>query len=300
MLVNKKLHLLNYNELNLFSVDSNGEFDPTPSEEFLIFDGYKIYLKARHKSKNLRICIKWTNKDKKKSLDSAFDSARIASLADRQSMIKIEISHPIKAKPEDIMHFCQKNKEWIAKTYARYEAKLAKTDEIFQGNGGKILLFGEWIDEQNLALIAQDFFHKSNLAISPSLSQNPSSNLATKPPKLKTTKQMLSFVLLCYIKERAQALAKQMQLEYGKIAVRETFTRFGSCTQNRLSFSLLLACASKPQIDYVIIHELAHIVHKNHSYRFWNLVEKHCKEWRMLRKSLQEECPLFRLILERL
>lgn len=296
MLFNKKLNLLNYNERNLFSVDSNGEFDPSESEEFLIFDGYKIHLKKKPKSQNLRICIGLPSKKKW-----------------QKSVIKIEVSHPPKAKPKDIMDFCQKHKEWIAKTCARYEAQIAKTDELLHSHGGKILLFGEWIEEQSLVLIAQEFLaqmHKSdsnsNSAVSmdSSLSQNftlnPTPSPATKPPKLKTTKQMLSFILLCHIKERAQALAMQMQLEYSKVAVRETFTRFGSCTQNRLSFSLLLICASKPQIDYVIIHELAHIVHKNHSHRFWNLVEKHCKEWRALRKSLQDEYSLFRLVLENL
>lgn len=296
MLFNKKLNLLNYNERNLFSVDSNGEFDPSESEEFLIFDGYKIHLKKKPKSQNLRICIGLPSKKKW-----------------QKGVIKIEVSHPPKAKPEVIMDFCQKHKEWIAKTCARYEAQIAKTDELLHSHGGKILLFGEWIEEQSLALIAQDFLaqmHKidsaSNSAVSmdSSISQNftlnPTSSPTTKPPKLKTTKQMLSFILLCHIKERAQALARQMQLEYSKVAVRETFTRFGSCTQNRLSFSLLLICASKPQIEYVIIHELAHIVHKNHSHRFWNLVEKHCKEWRALRKSLQDEYSLFRLVLENL
>lgn len=296
MLFNKKLNLLNYNERNLFSVDSNGEFDPSESEEFLIFDGYKIHLKKKPKSQNLRICIGLPSKKKW-----------------QKGVIKIEVSHPPKAKPEVIMDFCQKHKEWIAKTCARYETQIAKTDELLHSHGGKILLFGEWIEEQSLALIAQEFLaqmHKSDSAsnsavsmdssISQNFTLNPTSSPAIKPSKLKTTKQMLSFILLCHIKERAQALAKQMQLEYSKVAVRETFTRFGSCTQNRLSFSLLLICASKPQIEYVIIHELAHIVHKNHSHRFWNLVEKHCKEWRALRKSLQDEYSLFRLVLENL
>lgn len=284
MLFNKKLNLLNYNERNLFNVDSNGEFDPSESEEFLIFDGYKIHLKKKPKSQNLRICIGLPSKKKW-----------------QKGVIKIEVSHPPKAKPKDIMDFCQKHKEWIAKTCARYEAQIAKTDELLHSHGGKILLFGEWIEEQSLAPIAQEFLaqmHKNDSASNPTLNLTPSP--ATKPPKLKTTKQMLSFILLCHIKERAQALARQMQLEYSKVAVRETFTRFGSCTQNRLSFSLLLICASKPQIDYVIIHELAHITHKNHSHRFWNLVEKHCKEWRALRKSLQNEYSLFRLVLENL
>ena len=294
MFFDKNPNLLNYDEhydeRNLFGIDSNVELNT--NGEFLIFEGYKIHLKKKPKSQSLRICIGMPSKKKYQDsvLDfgSAADSVGTASRA-KKSAIRIEVRHPPKAKLEDIMDFCQKHKEWIAKTYARYESQLVKTDELLHSHGGKILLFGEWIERQNLATIAQEI-----------LSQMHQSNLASKPPKLKTTKQQLSFILLCHICERTQALARQMQLEYGKIAVRETFTRFGSCTHNRLSFSLLLICASKQQIDYVIIHELAHIVHKNHSHRFWNLVEKHCKEWRILRKSLQDEYSLFRLAVENL
>jgi predicted metal-dependent hydrolase len=41
-------------------------------------------------------------------------------------------------------------------------------------------------------------------------------------------------------------------------------------------------------IDYVIIHELAHLVHFNHSKSFWNLVAKYCPDYKLLRKELKE------------
>ncbi len=42
------------------------------------------------------------------------------------------------------------------------------------------------------------------------------------------------------------------------------------------------------EIDYVIIHELSHIVHFNHSKDFWNLVEKYCPKYKEIRKRLKE------------
>ena len=43
----------------------------------------------------------------------------------------------------------------------------------------------------------------------------------------------------------------------------------------------------EPVIDYVIIHELAHLKEMNHSKKFWYLVEQHCPQWQKYRKWLK-------------
>ena len=42
------------------------------------------------------------------------------------------------------------------------------------------------------------------------------------------------------------------------------------------------------KIDYVIIHELSHIIYFNHSKDFWNLVEKYCKDYKLIRKEMRD------------
>ena len=65
-------------------------------------------------------------------------------------------------------------------------------------------------------------------------------------------------------------------------------SRWGSCQSKTrvLTFNLMLAYKPQECVEYVIIHELAHIVHPNHSKDFWNLVAQYCPDYRRLRHLL--------------
>ena len=59
--------------------------------------------------------------------------------------------------------------------------------------------------------------------------------------------------------------------------MRDTRTRWGSCSASgNLCFSWRLVFAPEEVLDYVVAHEVAHLVHMNHGTRFWRLVEKLC------------------------
>lgn len=74
---------------------------------------------------------------------------------------------------------------------------------------------------------------------------------------------------------RVAELAEQHNLPYQSVAVRDQHTRWGSCSSKRnLNFSWRLALAPLHILDYVILHELAHTKHMNHSKQFWSLVEE--------------------------
>ncbi|HEX2985462.1 MAG TPA: SprT family zinc-dependent metalloprotease [Caproiciproducens sp.] len=65
-------------------------------------------------------------------------------------------------------------------------------------------------------------------------------------------------------------------------------TSWGSCSgKNRLNFTWKLVAAPLEVIDYVIVHELAHLVEHNHSVRFWRLVEQAIPDYRESRRKLR-------------
>jgi predicted metal-dependent hydrolase len=76
------------------------------------------------------------------------------------------------------------------------------------------------------------------------------------------------------IAPRARRLAAQIGRGVGLVNLRDTRSRWGSCSaQGNLSFSWRLIFAPEPVLDYVVAHEVAHLVEMNHGPRFWALVE---------------------------
>ncbi len=91
------------------------------------------------------------------------------------------------------------------------------------------------------------------------------------------------------IEEKAAELSRQMGVKSGRVRIGGARTRWGSCSkQGNLNFCWRLVMAPSPVIDYVIIHELAHLKEMNHSRQFWEVVGEWCPEWRAHRKWLKD------------
>jgi len=99
--------------------------------------------------------------------------------------------------------------------------------------------------------------------------------------------------LTCEAKERIPAkvaeYAKIIGVTYKRVTIRSQKTRWGSCSSNgNLNFNCLLMLLPDAVADYVIIHELCHLIEPNHSDAFWRTVEKYCPDYKMLKQYLRE------------
>jgi len=88
--------------------------------------------------------------------------------------------------------------------------------------------------------------------------------------------------------EKLAKYAKLMGLEPGSIKVNSAKKRWGSCSSSgNINFTWFLILADESSIDYVIVHELAHIIHLNHSDKFWAEVKKIIPEYKLCQNSLK-------------
>jgi predicted metal-dependent hydrolase len=86
---------------------------------------------------------------------------------------------------------------------------------------------------------------------------------------------------------RVAALAAATGVKYARVAIRRQRSRWGSCSvRGTISLNLCLLFQRPEVVDYLIIHELMHVRHMNHSASFWAAVEKNCAGWRALDREL--------------
>ncbi len=105
---------------------------------------------------------------------------------------------------------------------------------------------------------------------------------------LKLTKWMINLAK-DYIPKRTHEIANEYAFKFNLIRIKTHRTRWGSCSSKKnLNFNYRLITTPAKCIDYVIIHELAHTVEMNHSYRFWDLVEKCMKDYKIWKKILRK------------
>jgi len=89
--------------------------------------------------------------------------------------------------------------------------------------------------------------------------------------------------------DRVAEINRNFGFVYNRITIRSQQTRWGSCSNlNNLNFNWRLLLAPPEILDYVIIHELAHLRELNHSGEFWRLVESRCPYFREAKKWLRD------------
>ena len=92
-----------------------------------------------------------------------------------------------------------------------------------------------------------------------------------------------------YLPERTAYFAKIMGVEYTSVKITSAKTRYGSCSgKNGICYSLYLMQKPIEAVDYVVVHELAHTVHHNHSAQFYQLIEKYMPDYKERNRLLKK------------
>jgi predicted metal-dependent hydrolase len=91
------------------------------------------------------------------------------------------------------------------------------------------------------------------------------------------------------ITQRVEYYAPIVGVSYNRIAIKDAKTRWGSCSRDgNLNFSFRLVLKPLELLDYVVVHELCHRIHMNHSKEFWQEVERILPDYKDRRKRLNK------------
>lgn len=90
------------------------------------------------------------------------------------------------------------------------------------------------------------------------------------------------------IADRVKYYCAVMQVTVGRITIRNQKTRWELQQCRKCNFNYQLYYLSDELLDYVVVHELAHRRHMNHSKEFWSEVARYCPDYRARRKQLKE------------
>ncbi len=115
---------------------------------------------------------------------------------------------------------------------------------------------------------------------------------AQKEPVQKFTNEQISEMAkkaLEDIPKRCAFYAEKIGVKYNRITIRNQVSRWGSCSgKGNLNFNCLLMLCPEEIRDYVVIHELCHLIELNHSPKFWDKVSLFCPDYKIHRKWLKE------------
>ncbi|WP_394997932.1 M48 family metallopeptidase [uncultured Helicobacter sp.] len=178
------------------------------------------------------------------------------------------LSVPSYYTQSDCEQVLARHSAWIERTSAALHERERTRAQELESKRGEILYFGEWVSEE---WVRQQLHTRG---------------FSDRYGELEV-----------FVKQHCALWAQKMGVCYESVSLSNARSFFGICTHdNHLRFARLLCFAPKDCIEYVIIHELAHIRHKNHSQAFWAFVGEFCEHFRQSRAFLRTNAWLYKAL----
>ena len=209
---------------------------------------------------------------------------------------KITITKPKRFSNKSLIGIIKKNEDFIYNTYLKGLKSSDNAKKSWQ-TGEKILYKGEEFEVVRLS----NTFHpqqKKRIHIHINEAQKQIeivgiSNLSEEDIKHTVDngiKKLFRNNTEDLVLERLLYWSKVTGIKYNSFTVRDAKTRYGSCVKKTkaIRFSSRLIMLPEAIIDAIIVHELCHIVHANHSKDFYKLVEKYIPNYKELNKWLKK------------
>ena len=190
---------------------------------------------------------------------------------------KITVKAPKYVNKRDIDSFVEKNREWIEKKLALGLRKRSRFADFLDCK--KFLYMGKVLDikaakNKRVLIDGGAIYIPSEIGVS---------DLKTK--LVKEYKRLA----VDYLQARLDVLSEYSGMKYEKLVLTSAKSKWGSCSSERLMrLNWRLMMLPEGLSDYVLIHELCHTKHMNHSSEFWNCVAEFIPDYKKRRQLLKE------------
>jgi len=194
---------------------------------------------------------------------------------------EVILTTPIDCSKRDIDYVLKKRAEWIDKKIAFFDAHRDRTQK-------------EYVSGENFRYLGKNYRLKiieskeERVKLQRGYLQvfvRDKDNYAKKEKLIKAWQSKMAKIHFQKAIEKYKAFVKQ---EIKTIRIREMKTRWGSCNPAKGYINLNLRLIEKPTecIEYVVFHELAHLVHPNHSQYFYNFLSLYMPDWKRRKEKL--------------
>ena len=198
---------------------------------------------------------------------------------------EVIVKAPFGLNEKHINDFIKRKEKWI-KNHTEKIKKLNKEYEAIISTK-KIILFNTFYNVEEITGLKQPTFQNSTLYINNTNSFNERKN-QIKQWYIKTAKELLN--------KRLEYFSNIMDLEYSSFKLTNAKTKWGSCSSTKkIDLNWRLIMLKSDLQDYVIVHELCHLLEMNHSIKFYKCVESVLKDYKKRRLEIKKSSFVLQL-----
>lgn len=192
---------------------------------------------------------------------------------------KVLVRVPLRTPDYVIAEFVSRHEAWIKKHAANVRERLRIKQDFHFADGEAVYFLGERLVIRHEPYITGVSAADGLLLISDGI-----------PPESRE-QAVISFLkkqAASFFEKRVASFAPRMGVAPAAVTVTSAKTRWGSCSgKNRICFSYRLICMPAEVIDYVVVHELAHILEHNHSNRFYAQIALVLPDYKLRQNELK-------------
>ena len=194
----------------------------------------------------------------------------------------VRVSAPLYVSDAEVLRFVTAREAWIRRHRDKILARQARIAPV-QGLQGETVRV--WGQPYSLEFTADAC---GGDALADGFLRVPAPCQDNAPARLKTVRTVLRKILAQRVSELAGIWTPVMGVPRPELRIKRMKTRWGTCnpTASRVWINAELVHRMPECLEYVLVHELAHLLERGHTDRFWSIVESHVPDWKFRKQML--------------